>query len=196
MLLAILRSLKTPLVTTVVVSVPLFAALSLHIGGVALPAELDRADDPIRAGFRVTSPRNPTATPTAATCTVVASEEEILTTWTFTGRGIQPSPWQGGGSSTNTTYTGPTSAAVNKSVQLTCTVTGSNSSGPPGLTVTFYVDGASVGSTSLSGGSGPTSTASLSYTFTTKGQHSVYVKYNGDYNDAPSTSSTVTVNVG
>jgi hypothetical protein len=177
------------------VSVPVFAALTLHIGGVALPAELDRADDPIRAGYRVTSPRNPAATKLASVPVSNPFEEQVLTAWTFTSKGSGPSPWQGGGSSTVTKYTGPTSATCGKSVTLTCSVTGSNSFGAPGLTVTFYVNGAPVGSPSLSGGSGLTSNASMSYTFSSSGTDSVYVKYNGDFNDAPSTSATVNVNV-
>jgi hypothetical protein len=192
MTFAVLRRFKSPMAKLVVAVVPLFAALSLHVGSVALPTELDRADDPISAGFRVTSPRNPAAAQLAVTPS--GDPEELLTSWTFTGKGVMPSPWQGGGTATTTKYTGPTSATHGNAVALSCSVTGGNSQ-PPGLQVTFYVNGTAIGTAELNDNHGQPSTASIQYTFPVPGTYTVFVKYNGDFNDAPSTSSTVTVTV-
>jgi hypothetical protein len=176
----------------VVAVVPLFAALSLLVRSTALPSELDPADDPISAGFRVTSPRNPAAAQLAVTPS--GDPEQLITSWTFTGKGGGPSPWQGGGSATTTKYTGPTSATHGNMVALTCSVTGSNSQ-PPALQVTFYVNGTAIGTAQLNNDHGQPATASIMYTFPTPGTYTVYVKYTGDFNDMPSTSSTVTVTV-
>ncbi len=191
----LLRWLRTAMATGAVLAVPAFATLTLlQIGGTST-AELPRTDDPIAAGFRVTAPRAPARPALVVAPADDAPEEVVLTAWTFTSKG-NPSPWQGGGSATKTVYTGPMTATHNVATTLTCSVTGSNTGYPPGLSATFYVNGTAVGTpSSPSSQSGTTSYYSLSYTFTKAGSYSVYAKYNGDFNDAPSTSSTVCVSV-
>jgi Bacterial Ig-like domain (group 3) len=191
MILTCLRMIRPVLATAVVLAVPAFAVCSLLLGGTSAGATVELgADDPIRAGFRVTAPREPAVQHLAVAHQGDADEEVVPVVWVFSSKG-NPSPWQGGGTATTTSLSGPASASKGKSVTFTATVQGTNSYGPPALTVTFYDGSTSLGSVSLTGGSNLKSTASLAVTFTTTGKHNISAKYNGDFNDSPSSSNTV-----
>jgi hypothetical protein len=188
----LLQWLRMAMATGAVLGIPAFAIVSVLSGGGGSAVELARADDPIHAGFRVMAPRQPARAAMAVAASTDAGEV-VLTSWTFTDNPT-PSPWQGGGTPTTTLYTGRTTSVEGDNIVLTCSVTGSNKNLPPGLTVTFFVSGASVGSATLvRPSSGQTSTASLPFSFHKHGTYPVYVHYNGDFNDMPSTSPTVNV---
>ncbi len=79
-----------------------------------------------------------------------------------------------------------TAALVNQSVTFNATVSGSNVGG----TVTFLVGGSALQTVSLSSG-----VASLTTSFASAGSYSVTATYNGDSNNATSTSSAIGVGV-
>jgi hypothetical protein len=176
-----------------VLGIPAFAIVSVVAGGGDPMVELAGADDPIRAGFQVMAPAQPARPAVTVAASADAAGEVVLSAWTFTDRG-DASPWRGGGSPTTTLYTGPTSGAADRSMTMTCSVTGSNKNMPPARSVTFFANGALIGGAQLVvPSSGQTSTGSINHTFSAPGTYQVYVQYNGDFNDIPSTSPTVNV---
>jgi hypothetical protein len=191
---ALLRIFCTVVTSTAVLAIPTFAIVTLLTGSGAATVELPAGEDPIRSGFRVTSPREPASVAQAAVYRGDEAEEVVPTIWTFTDRG-GASPWQGGGASTTTVLSSDhSSAGLHVSVKLTATVTGKNSS-PPQLTVTFYDGSTALGTVTLTVGS-KSSTATLTTSFGSAGKHNITAKYNGDYNDQPSTSNVVTITIG
>jgi hypothetical protein len=181
------------LAAAVLLAVPAFAVGSLVLGGVRAATVALDADDPIAAGCRVLAPQEPAAAPVVALAD--AEEEVVATAWVFASKG-NPSPWQGGGSKTSTGVAGPGSCKHGVQVTFTCSVTGSNTNAPPSLSCTFYDGATSLGTVNLTvPGSGQTSTGSLNCSFSSTGNHSITCKYNGDYNDMPSTSSAIVCTV-
>jgi hypothetical protein len=191
---ALLRKLCTVVTSTAVLAIPTFAIVTLLAGSGAATVELPAGEDPIRSGFRVISPREPASLAQAVVYRGDEAKEVVPTVWTFTERG-GASPWEGGGSPTTTVLTSSlSSCGMHVSVTLTATVTGKNST-PPALNVTFYDGSTSLGTVTLTVGS-KSSTAKLTTSFSKSGKHNITAKYNGDYNDQPSTSNVVTITVG
>ena len=109
--------------------------------------------------------------------------------WTMQMVALKPASASGGGGRTTSSIS--LTSSLNPStygtpVTFTATVTPSTATG----TVTFYSDGASIGTGSLSGG-----TATLSISTLASGSHSITASYGGDSNDAASTSSPLTQTV-
>jgi hypothetical protein len=186
-----LRMIRVALTCVALLAIPSYAAYSLVARGAGPAAELARADDPIRSGFYVLAPQEPAAVAPRVKLSGNIDEEVVATVWTFTDRG-HASPWQGGGSPTTTTLTGPTHSQQGNNVTFHCTVTGSNTNHPPQLTCTFFDGTKSLGTVSLTvPTAGTTSTCSLTFMPNKLGSHNISAKYNGDFNDMPSTSNTV-----
>ncbi|HXB62823.1 MAG TPA: protease pro-enzyme activation domain-containing protein [Acidobacteriaceae bacterium] len=83
----------------------------------------------------------------------------------------------------------PATPAIGQTVTFTATVTPNSGSGTPAGTVTFSVDGNTIGSavTLVSG------VASTTYSFASGGTHTVIASYSGDSGDYASISPTVTI---
>jgi hypothetical protein len=83
----------------------------------------------------------------------------------------------------------PATPTIGQPVTFTATVTPNSGSGVPTGTVTFSVDGAAqTPAVTLVGG-----VATMNFTFTTGGSHTVSAAYSGDSADFASVSSTVTI---
>lgn len=84
----------------------------------------------------------------------------------------------------------PNPAVVQSPVTLTARVSGNG--GQPAGSVTFYADGAGIGSANLDA----TGTATLAYAGLAAGTHSLSASYAGDVNDAPSASASISQTIG
>lgn len=87
----------------------------------------------------------------------------------------------GSASSTTSVTASPSPVSLGQEVGLTATVIGSSPTG----SVTFTLDGATLGSAQIAGG-----TASISVAFQELGSHTIVASYVGDANNAGSTGST------
>ena len=99
-------------------------------------------------------------------------------------------------SAPNVTCTGTNTYSTTTPVLLTSALV-ANGPNPPGGTVTFYANGAQIGTpqnvTNIGTTANPVYGATLSYTFTTANTYSVYSYYSGDSYFKPSTSTKITV---